>query len=101
MTQEAPIPSNALALEGDLDVFGIHLQWERFQPLLQRGPEPETVLDLSCVGDLDLSGVQLLAALDRDLRARGGRLVLTGLQPALRERFLPLGLAALFGEGAL
>lgn len=98
MTQATPAPDAPLVLDGDLDVFSIHLQWERLQPLLQGGPEAH--LDLSGVGDLDLSGLQLLAALDRDLRSRGGRLVLTGLQPAWLDRLRPLGLAGLFAEGA-
>lgn len=98
MTQPTPMSDAPLVLDGDLDVFSIHLQWERLQPLLQGGPEP--VLDLAAVGDLDLSGLQLLAALDRDLRARGGRLVLAGVQPAWRDRFRPLGLGSFFEEAA-
>ena len=97
MSPATPMPDAPLALDGDLDVFSIHLQWERLQPLLQGGPE--AVLDLSAVGDLDLSGLQLLAALDRDLRARGGRLVLKGLQPAWLDRLRPLGLGELFAAG--
>jgi anti-anti-sigma regulatory factor len=84
-----------LALEGDLDLFSIHAQWEQAQPLL--ATEGGTVdLDLSGIGDLDLSGIQLLCALDRDLKTKGGCLVLTGVKPEWASRFEGLGLAELF-----
>lgn len=93
-----PAPSpRPLALEGDLDLFSIHAQWEQTLPLVVA--EGGTVeLDLSGIGDLDLSGVQLLSALDRDCQAKGGRLNLTGAQAAWTPRFDLLGLAGLFEE---
>jgi ABC-type transporter Mla MlaB component len=92
-----PAPSTrSLALEGDLDVFSIHQQWEQAQPLLH--VENGTVeVDLSGVGDLDLSGIQLLSALDRDLQAKGVQLSVTGAKDEWLARFAPLGLAGLFG----
>ena len=95
----APAPlAPALALEGDLDVFSIHGQWELLQPLLASEPGP-VALDLSGIGDLDMSGVQLLLALERDLQARGCQLALTGVQEAWKTRYQPLGMAALFDGG--
>jgi anti-anti-sigma regulatory factor len=95
-----PAPSpRPLALAGDLDLFSIHAQWEQTLPLLV-AEASRVELDLSGIGDLDLSGIQLLSALDRDCRAKGGRLVLTGVQADWPPRFEPLGLAALFAEQA-
>ncbi len=85
----------ALAIEGDLDLFSIHTQWE--QTLALMSTEGDTLkLDLSGIGDLDLSGVQLLRALARDLKARNGRLVLIGAKEDWAPRFEALGLASLF-----
>jgi anti-anti-sigma regulatory factor len=87
-----------VSLEGDLDVFAIHEQWEQVRPLLASvGGNAE--LDLSAVGDLDLSGIQLLCALDRDLQAKGVQLRLVGAREEWQLRFAPLGLAHLFGGG--
>jgi anti-anti-sigma regulatory factor len=90
----APSPS-PLALEGDLDVFSIHLQWEKAQPLLTT-PSGSAEVDLTAVGDLDLSGLQLLCTLDRDLRAKGVQLRVVGAKDEWKQRFAPLGLAYLF-----
>ena len=49
------------------------------------------------IGDMDLSGLQLLSVMDRDLRARGVELKLTGIKDEWKARFLPLGMAGLFG----
>ncbi|BDU69830.1 hypothetical protein GETHOR_19310 [Geothrix oryzae] len=92
-----PTPQIALALQGDLDIFAIHSQWEQIAAQAAASGLP-AVLDLSGVGDLDLSGLQLLAALDRDLRAKGGRLALTGLKDEWKGRFSHLGLADLLLE---
>jgi anti-anti-sigma regulatory factor len=91
-----PAPTaQSLALEGDLDLFSIHAQWEQTLALLPT--EGGTIkLDLSGIGDLDLSGIQLLSALDRDFRAKGGQLVLIGMKEAWAPRFETLGLASLF-----
>jgi len=99
MATKKAVPNQVpLALEGDLDVFSIHGQWELMQPLLTSEPGPVT-LDLSGIGDLDMSGVQLLLALERDLQARGCQLTLTGVQDAWKTRYQPLGMAALFEGG--
>lgn len=85
-----------LALQGDLDVFSVHQQWEQAQALLAAG-NGAAELDLSGIGDLDLSGVQLLSALERDLQAKGVQLTVTGAKEEWLTRFAPLGLAGLFG----
>lgn len=94
-----PAPTPALKLEGDLDVFSVQVQWERLQPLLtQEGGTAR--LDLSDLGDLDLSGVQLLCALDRDIRAHGQDVEMSGVKEEWVARFAPLGLASVFTGGA-
>ncbi|WP_291271013.1 STAS domain-containing protein [Geothrix sp.] len=90
-------PQIALALQGDLDIFAIHSQWEQIAAQAAASGLP-AVLDLSGIGDLDLSGLQLLATLDRDLRAKGGCLALTGLKEAWKDRFNLLGLTDLLQE---
>lgn len=82
-----------------MDVFSIHQQWEKVQPLLT-AESGTAQLDLSAVGDLDLSGIQLLCALDRDLRSRGVQLELVGVQEEWKSRFAPLGIAQLFTGGS-
>jgi ABC-type transporter Mla MlaB component len=91
-----PAPTReSLSLEGDLDVFSIHLQWEKAQPLLTTANGSAEV-DLSSVGDLDLSGLQLLCALDRDLRAKGLSFAVVGAKEEWKVRFAPLGMTHLF-----
>jgi len=98
MPRKPATSPHTLALEGDLDVFSIHSQWEKAQPLLTITGDSAEV-DLSSVGDLDLSGLQLLCALDRDLRAKGVQLKLVGVKEAWATRFSALGLDQLFGGG--
>jgi anti-anti-sigma regulatory factor len=96
MAKKPDASPKSLAFEGDLDVFSVHQQWEQAQPLM--AADSGTVeVDLSGIGDMDLSGLQLLSVLDRDLRARGVELKLTGIKDEWKTRFLPLGMAGLFG----
>lgn len=84
-----PIPQDSpLAVLGDLDLFSIQGQWEG---LRERGSGGVVRVDVSGAGDLDASGVQLLAALERDLRAKGGRLELAGVKEDWQARFEGLG----------
>lgn len=94
MAKTRPTPPTALAIQGDLDLFSIQAQLERLRPCLA-GHQGDLVLDLSAVGDLDLSGVQLLLTLDRHLAARNARLTLTAVKQEWIDRFLPLGLGPL------
>jgi ABC-type transporter Mla MlaB component len=98
MARKQPSPPQPLALEGDLDVFSIHQQWEKAQTLLTTGGSPAEI-DLSSVGDLDLSGLQLLCALDRDLQSKGITFALTSAKEEWRARFAPLGMGRLFDKG--
>jgi len=90
---------SSLTLEGDLDVFSIHQQWEKAQPLLTI-VNGSAEVDLSSVGDLDLSGLQLLCALDRDLRSKGLLFTVVGAKEEWQARFAPLGVAHLFSGEA-
>ena len=95
MARKSAPSVRSLALEGDLDLFSIHAQWEQAQSLLVAG-DSAVALDLSGIGDLDLSGVQWLSALDRDLKAKSGRLILIGAKEGWASRFELLGLSGLF-----
>lgn len=94
MARKSPPSPGALSLQGDLDVFSIQAQWEKLQAHLA-SHEGSLALDLSSVGDLDLSGLQLLLVLDHHLAARGSGLVLSGVKPEWADRFRPLALAPL------
>ncbi len=99
MARKPAASLHTLTLEGDLDVFSIHLQWEKAQFLgTVEGGQVE--LNLTALGDLDLSGIQLLCALDRDLRASGAQVTILGGKEEWRARFTPLGMAHLFSGGS-
>lgn len=83
-----------IALTGDLDIFSIQAQTAALRTALA-GPGPH-LLDLSGVGDLDLSGVQVLVAAAQG-RAPGA-LRIQGLSTPLVERFKELGLQDFLGE---
>lgn len=82
------------ALQGDLDLFSIQEQWEALRTRFAAHQGP-LALDLSGIGDLDLSGLQLLLALERQAKAKGVTLSLTGIRAEWADRFRPLGMAAL------
>ncbi|MFN7959336.1 MAG: STAS domain-containing protein [Holophagaceae bacterium] len=94
MARKAAPSKQALLLEGDLDIFSIQQQWEKALPLVA-GATGIAEVDLSALGDLDLSGLQLLGALDRDLRAKGVTLAVLGARDEWKARFAALGMAHL------
>ena len=79
----------------DLDIFGVRTFWEQARGWVAGAEGPEFRLDLSAAGDLDVSGLQALLALDQALRAKGVALVLQGVRPEWRERMARLGMARL------
>lgn len=82
------------ALKGDLDIFSIQGQATGLkESLAGTGP---FVLDLSGLGDIDLSGIQLLisAGAGRDK----GLIHLRGIPAALADRMRDLGLQAYLRE---
>lgn len=65
----------------------------------QTDPAPDvTVADLSLTSDLDVPATDALAELDERLRARGSRLWLAGLTPAVRHQLALSGVAERVGE---
>lgn len=94
MPRKPSSPPGALILQGDLDLFSIQSQSDTIQMHLAAHGGAVT-LDLSQVGDLDLSGLQLLLVLERRLSARGGRLSLAGVKAEWLDRFRPMGLSSL------
>lgn len=99
MARKPASSSRTLSLEGDLDVFSIQSQWEKVQHLLTT-ENGSAEVDLSSVGDLDLSGLQLLCALERDLQAKGVQFTVVGAKAEWKARFAPLGVDQLFGGGS-
>lgn len=86
----------ALSLQGDLDIFAIRSQAEALKARLPR--RGDVTLDLAGLGDVDLSGFQLLAALHRTVQEAGGRLALQGIPPEVEARMRSLGFGGLLGE---
>jgi anti-anti-sigma regulatory factor len=84
----------AMPLKGDLDIFSIQGQATGLKASLS-GPGP-FLLDLSGLGDVDLSGIQLLvsASVGRDK----GMVRVKGIPPALADRMRELGLEAYLQE---
>ena len=99
MAKKSASPLRTLALDGDLDVFSVQMQWEKAQAFLASATGP-VELDLSAVGDLDLSGVQLLCALERDLQTKGVEFAVRGSKDEWKSRYTPMGLAHLFTGGS-
>ncbi|HJV90085.1 MAG TPA: STAS domain-containing protein [Holophagaceae bacterium] len=95
MAGKSPKPT-VVTLTGDLDIFSIQAQGAALKEAL-KGAGP-CVVDLAGVGDVDLSGIQLLVS------AAGGRgdggFRLQGLSPELGERMKELGLQAFLAEVA-
>lgn len=76
-------------LEGDLDIFSLQQQASRIKALLE--PGKGLIVDLSSMGDMDPSGLQLLLSLQKTLTAGGHSFLITGASDSLRERLLGLG----------
>ncbi len=93
MAGKSPKPIQ-VALKGDLDVFSIQGQATGLKQALE-GAGP-FVVDLSGVGDVDLSGFQLLAS--TTVGRAPGTIRLQGIPPALLDRMQELGLQAFLDE---
>lgn len=92
--ESAPAP---LKLGEDLDVFSITRAWEILhQAALTH--DGDLMLDLSGVQDLDLCGIQVLAAVDKAFKAREAKLHLLGVRSEWRERLEFLGLPFTYGD---
>lgn len=83
-----------IALTGDLDIFSIQAQATALREALA-GPGPH-LLDLSGIGDVDLSGVQVLLAAAQGRTPESLRF--QGLSAPLVDRFKELGLQDFLGE---
>jgi hypothetical protein len=80
--------------EGNLNVFTVHSQWEAARGLLaiEAG---WAEADLTLVGDLDQSGVELIRKLDWLLGSRGVEFRVSGFREEWRETFAVMGLGHL------
>ncbi len=60
------------------------------------GASPRVAVDLSAIDFLSSSGVAMLIGLKRRIEAKGGRMVLFGIHPYVRDLFLVMKLVDLF-----
>lgn len=63
-----------IALSGEIDMAAVESVDERIRERVD-GLAGTVVIDLRAVGFMDSSGLRLVLRLDRDMRERGGRLV--------------------------
>lgn len=63
-----------IALSGEIDMAAVESVDERIRERMD-GLAGTVVIDLRAVGFMDSSGLRLVLRLDRDMRERGGRLV--------------------------
>ncbi|MFG2047393.1 STAS domain-containing protein [Micromonospora sp. NPDC048935] len=68
---------------GDLDMSTTPELGDRLREVVQSGAQ-SVVVDLSGVGFMDSSGLGILVVAYKDLRERGGSLVLAGVAPPVR-----------------
>lgn len=90
--QEPASPPMIVPAPGvDLDIFGIREFWEDAKEWVLSAEGPVLRLDLSGVGDLDLSGLQVLVSMFLALEKKGGALELSGVKPEWVRRMEWLG----------
>ncbi|WP_370302428.1 SulP family inorganic anion transporter [Pseudooceanicola sp.] len=88
-----------LRLDGPLFFGSVDTVNARFRALARRRPDQvNLILILHGVGDVDLSGVELLEIEAERRRAAGGDLFVVCHYPPLAERLRQLGLAVIIGE---
>jgi len=90
--------SGALVLKGPLTVPYIESAHSQLEPLLDECIR-ETVLDLSMVDDIDISGLQLLYAIKKSAESEGAFRI-SAISPLAKEYVLLSGFEAILKEGA-
>ena len=70
-----------------LDALAVEAIRERLLDFADRCNATELEFDVRCVGFMDAAALGLFVALNKTLRARGGRLVIQGVHPWLLELF--------------
>jgi SulP family sulfate permease len=90
-------------LDAPLLFINAKLVRDRVRELLAAAPEPVRIvlLDLRFTHDLDVEGINVLAALHAELAGRGVRLWLANVRALVHERLRHSGLAATVGEARL
>lgn len=91
-------PSGALVFKGKLVVSEIEAAHSKVEPLLDETPH-ETVLDLSDVDDIDISGLQLILAMKKAAMTDGAFLI-RGASAQVREIICLAGFDGILQEGA-
>ncbi len=90
--------SGALVLKGPLTVPHIESTHSQLEPLLDECIH-ETILDLSMVDDIDISGLQLLYAIKKSAESEGVFRI-GAISPQVKEYVLLSGFEAILKEGA-
>ncbi|HNY64528.1 MAG TPA: STAS domain-containing protein [Deltaproteobacteria bacterium] len=88
--------SGALVLEGQLVVSEIELTHSKIEPLLDDTGH-ETVLDLTNVDDIDISGLQLIFAIRKSAMSDGSFRI-RGASPKVKEVIVLSGFETLLQE---
>lgn len=84
LTQEEPYP--IVCVRGEIDLRSSPELLSRLVEVSDALP-PRVVVDLSAVSYVDSSGVGTLVQVKRRIDRKGGRIILSGLQPRVRSVF--------------
>ncbi|WP_084545028.1 STAS domain-containing protein [Derxia gummosa] len=87
-----------LDIEGELTIYVVHELKDRL--LAAFPPDGHLRLDLTRVAEADGAGLQLLLSAEREAEARGGRLIVAGASPVVREMLALANRADLIDDDA-
>ncbi|MCQ2059644.1 MAG: STAS domain-containing protein [Bacteroidaceae bacterium] len=82
-------------VEGRLDTTNSPEFEKKMAPMME-GANPNIVMDCKDMVYISSSGLRLFLTLQKSVRARGGQLVLTGLQDSIKEVFDMTGFSSIF-----
>jgi len=92
--------TKALRIEGEMTIYRAAELKQLMAPLFDPSAKAPRAIDLSEVGEIDCSGVQLLALAKREAAEAGRALNLEKASPAVAEVFALLGLGSLLAAAA-
>jgi len=98
LTQQLDTPSNVFSLPADMRVGVVADSLAELQQVLAESVD--LAIDGSAVAQADTSTVQALLLIDRELAARGRKLLLTEPSPELRDVLALAGATALMTADA-
>ncbi len=98
LTQQQDAPRNVFSLPADMRVSAVADSLAELQRVIAESAE--IAIDGSAVAQADTSTVQALLLIDRELAARGRKLLLTEPSPELRDVLALAGATALLTADA-